>query len=196
MTPPPPSLIPPLPSRRTTWTLRQNILRALWIIFGQTLWAIFPPFRGNLLRAFGASIGRGCTFGIGVEVAIPWNLRIGDAVRVGDRVILYSLGQITLGDGCVLDYRAHLCAGTHDMADPRFPLLTPPITVGPRSFIGIDAYLAPGVALGPDSRVWPRASVYKGFPAGTTLRGNPARPVPEDLPIESASDAVPAERRA
>ena len=41
---------------------------------------------------------------------------------------------------------------------------------------GLTRSPAPLVELGDGCRVWPRASVYKGAPDGTNLRGNPAKP--------------------
>ena len=90
----------------------------------------------------------------------------------------------------VLDFRAHLCAGTHDMSDPSFPLLRPPITIGDGCLIGADAYVGPNVSLGARCHVWPRASVYKNYPDQTNLRGNPARPF--DPASEQGTD-VPGE---
>lgn len=179
---------PVAPIRHTAWTTRQNIARALWMGL-RPIWKYFASLRVPMLRLFGAKVGRNCRFASTAEVTIPWNLRVGDDCDVGHRVLLYNLGVITLGDGVVIDYHAHLCAGTHDFTDPRFPLLTPPITVGPRTFIGIDTYLAPGVSLGADCRVWPRSSVYKSFPDSTVIQGNPARAVTElRPPVGSTSD--------
>jgi putative colanic acid biosynthesis acetyltransferase WcaF len=167
--------IHPPPLRRSVWTIRQKVVRAIWGIVARPIWIVAPALRSPLLRFFGAKVGKGCRFGRSVEITIPWNLDIGDAVEVGERVILYGLGPITLGDRVVIDYRAHLCAGTHDHTDSRFPLVKPPITIGHDTFIGIDAYIAPDVSLGPGCRVLPRASVYRSFGGGVQLLGNPAR---------------------
>jgi len=163
--------------RRSAWTPKQKIIRALWGTVGRALWLLVPPARSALIRVFGGAVGPGCSFHRSVAIAIPWNLEIGSGVRVGPSAILYSLGLITIGDRTALDRRAHLCAGTHDMTDPNFPLLCPPITVGKDCLIGIDAYVGPEVTLGDGCTVEARASVYKPFPAGTRLRGNPATPV-------------------
>lgn len=151
-------------------------MRLAWAVLARPAWAMAPELRPWLLRKFGGTVGRNCAFAGSVEITIPWHVRCGDGVIVGERVILYGLGPITIGDNTVIDYRAHLCAGTHDMTDSRFPLLKTPITIGRDCLIGVDAYIGPGVELGDGCRVWPRASVYKGAPAGTCLRGNPARP--------------------
>lgn len=167
----------PEPARRSVWTPREKLVRLVWATLGRLVWLIAPGARPGLIRLFGGRCGPGCRFAGSVDILIPWNIRCGSRVRVGERSILYALGPITIGDDTVLDQRAHLCAGTHDMADSRFPLLKPPITVGARCLIGADAYIGPEVVLGDDIRVWPRASVYKSFPDGSRLRGNPARPI-------------------
>lgn len=170
-------VVAPAPARRSVWTTREKVVRMVWATVGRLAWVCVPRARGALLRAFGGSAGRGCELARSVEILIPWNVHLGSGVRVGERVILYGLGPIRIGDGTVIDYRAHLCAGTHDMSDSRFPLVKPPITVGRGCFIGLDAYVGPEVVLGDGCVVWPRAAVFKSQPAGAEVRGNPARPV-------------------
>lgn len=166
----------PPPARRSVWTARQKLVRVLWGTLGRVCWVAAPGARSALLRLFGATVGANCRLPRSVQIMIPWNIHLGSGVCVGERTILYGLGPIRIGDGTVIDYRAHLCAGTHDMTDSRFPLIKPPITIGARCFIGIDAYIGPDVTLGDGCRVWARASVYRSFPAGTELIGNPAKP--------------------
>ncbi|MEM7629258.1 MAG: putative colanic acid biosynthesis acetyltransferase [Planctomycetota bacterium] len=171
-----PSSTPP-PARRSVWTPKQKLVRVAWTLLARPAWILFPPLRARLLRSFGGRVGQRCTLPRDVEITIPWHIRIGDDVRIAERVVLYSLGVITIEDGASIDYRAHLCAGTHDMTDSTFPLLKPPITIGAGTFVGLDAYIGPGVELGRSCRVWPRASVYKSAPAGTHIAGNPGRSV-------------------
>ncbi|MEZ6242476.1 MAG: DapH/DapD/GlmU-related protein [Phycisphaerales bacterium] len=183
-------------SRKTPWTLKENIARVMWMTFGKVGWTLLPPARSTLIRLFGGKVGRACRFASRVEVTIPWNVRIGARVQVREGAIIYSLGPITIGDDSVLDARAHLCAGTHDMTDPTFPLVKPPITLGERCFVGIDAYIAPEVELGDGCRVWPRASVYKSFPDGACLKGNPARPIDPEQEVADERRLVGEERAA
>lgn len=179
----------PAPPRRSTWTFKQKLARVAWGSIGRLVWILAPSARPGLIRLFGGKVGPGCVFARDVDIIIPWNLDIGAEVQVGSRVILYSLGPISLGENVVLDYKAHLCAGTHDFTDPAFPLVAPPVRIGSGCFVGMDAYIGPGVVLGPGCRVWPRASVYRNWPAGTQLRGNPARAV-------TAADEIPDRERA
>ena len=164
------------PARRSAWTTRQKVIRLLWGTIGRLAWCI-PTFRSPVLRMFGASVGRGCHFARRIELTIPWNITIGDRVIIEERAILYSLGRITIGSDSVIEVRAHLCAGSHDLRDSRFPLTRPPITLGAHCRIGIDTFVAPGIELGEGCIVMHRASVYSSHPAGTTLVGNPARPI-------------------
>ena len=162
------------PARRSAWTLKQKIIRLLWGTLGRAGWQV-AMLRAPLLRLFGGTVGVRCRLARRIELTIPWNISLGDDVVVHERAILYSLGAITIGSGTIIDVRAHLCAGSHDMRDTRFPLTRPPISVGAGCRIGVDAYLAPDVTLGDNCVVQHRASVYKSFPEGSILVGNPAR---------------------
>ncbi|MDP7005591.1 MAG: hypothetical protein QF718_05210 [Phycisphaerales bacterium] len=163
------------PKRRTAWPIVQLFLRVLWGTFGRLLWTMFPFCRSFILRLFGATVGKNCTFARTVQVTIPWNLVIGNNCHFADYSILYALGLITIGDGVRVDIRAHLCAGSHDMKDTTFPLIRPPITIGSGSYIGVDSYIAPNVTLGPNVIVHPRASVYRNYADSVELQGNPAK---------------------
>lgn len=168
----------PPPARRSTWTSRQKLVRVAWGVLGRPLWVLLPGARSGLLRWFGARVGAECRFGRDVAITIPWTLDIGDGVEVADRAILYSLGPIRIGDRTRIDVRAHLCAGTHDMNDSRFPLLRPPIEIGADCVIGLDAYVGPDVVLGDGVTVAPRASVFRSFAGPGTLAGTPAAAEP------------------
>ena len=176
---------PPPPARRSAWTTRQKIVRVVWTTIGRALWRLLPGARPALIRLFGGSAGKGCSLATHVAIAIPWNIHLGERVTVADHAILYSLGPISIGDDSVIDPFAHLCAGSHDHTDPAFPLTTPPISLGARCFVGADAYIGPGVALGDGCRVLARASVHSSRPEGTTLAGNPAKPVTDSTPEPS-----------
>ncbi|MAA52835.1 MAG: colanic acid biosynthesis acetyltransferase WcaF [Phycisphaerae bacterium] len=162
------------PARRSAWTTRQKIVRVVWATIGRICWQV-APLRAPVLRLFGGTVGRDCRLARSIDILIPWNISLGDRVHIGEHVILYALGPISIGSGTVVDVRAHLCAGSHDMHDTRFPLTRPPITIGEDCFIGVDAYIAPEVELGDRCRVRHRASVYRSFPPETVLEGNPAR---------------------
>lgn len=163
------------PKRKSVWTPKQKLIRLVWGTLGRLLWIAVPGARSSILRLFGAQIGNDCSLARDIDIVVPWNICLGDGVIVENHAILYSLGMITIGNRCVLDSKAHLCAGTHDMTDPLFPLIRPPITLGEGCFVGFDAYIGPDVTLGDGTIVHPRTSVYRNTKPGTIWRGNPAK---------------------
>lgn len=160
------------------WTRREQIGRIAWA-FAKPLFSLSPRplwgWRRNLLRLFGARVGHHAHVYPSVRITIPWNLALGEYCAVGDRVILYALGPISIGARATVSQGAHLCAGTHDWHDPARPLLKPPISVGDDAWICADAFLGPGVAVGNGAIVGARAVAMKDVPENMIVAGNPAR---------------------
>lgn len=165
----------------TTWTLKQNLSRALWMLVGRLMFRCtfhnWYGVRRAILRAFGARIGRGAKLRPTVRIEIPWNLDIGADALIGDYAILYALGPIAIGDRTVISQYAHLCAGTHDYSSRVFQLLRPPIRVGADCWIATDAYVGPGVTVGDKAVLGARSSAYKDMDSGMIYVGNPAKPI-------------------
>ena len=125
------------------------------------------------------------------HIYFPWNLTVGDYAAIGEDALVYNLGPVTLGARVTVSQRAHLCAGTHDYADPAMPLEKPPIAVGAQAWICADAFVGPGVTVGDGAVVGARAVAVKDVPPWTVVAGNPARPVrPRPRPADPASDAA------
>ena len=175
--PPPPH--PRLPRHVSAWTTRQKLGRLAWAAVQMTAFRLsfhnWYGLRAGLLRAFGARVGRGVRVRRTVRVEIPWNLTLADDVIVGDGVILYALGPITLGPRTMVSQHAHLCAGSHDYRQAEYPLLRPPIVVGADCWIAADAFVGPGVTVGDRAVVGARSAVFKDVPAGMVVGGNPAK---------------------
>ena len=159
--------------------------RVLWML-SRPLLRLIPRFfyelRNTILRAFGARIGKAVRIYPNVDIFFPWNLEIGDEVTVGPGVQLYSLGKIIIGDGTMISYGAHFCAGTHDYTKTNLPLLKPEIRLGQGIWVCADAFIGPGVEIGDFSIVGARAVVLKSFPEFSILGGNPAKRI-KDRPL-------------
>lgn len=160
------------------------------VLLARILWRLCHPvfrfsprplwgWRRMLLRAFGARVGRGAHIYPTVRITMPWNLAIGEDAAVGDRAILYALGPITLGARATVSQGAHLCAGTHDIADTARPLLTPPIVIESDAWVCADAFVGPNVVIGSGAIVGARGVAVKNVAPGTIVAGNPARLVRE-----------------
>ncbi len=170
------------PPRKSPWSVKAKIIRALWGVSELVLWKLSPApmtgFRNSMLRFFGAKVGKGVRIHPSVKVIIPWHIEIGDHVTVHDRAILYALGQITIGEGSEIGPLTHLCAGTHDFTDPKFTLLRQPITIGSHCVLGAASFVAPNVTLAEGTTLAPRAALYADSAPRTHYQGNPAKAVP------------------
>lgn len=153
---------------------------ALWVAV-KALFFLTPvpwpsAWRAQLLRAFGARIGRGVVIRNFVNITYPWRFEAGDFVWLGDEAMILSLAPVVLKSNVCVSQRAFLCTGSHAFRAPAFDLLTKAITVHERSWIAAQAFVAPGVEIGPDSMVCAGSIVLASVAAGTVVAGNPAAP--------------------
>lgn len=164
-----------------SFSFYNRLARLLWSSVQATLFRFSPrPFhswRNFLLRLFGASVGRGAHIYPKVNIWAPWNLKIGDEAGVGDRVILYSQGQISIGSRAVVSQGAHLCAGTHDYNNPCFPVVTKPITIGSNVWIAAEVFIHPGVEIGEGAVIGARSVVIADMPQWMVCSGFPCKPL-------------------
>jgi len=150
------------------------------------LWAlVWPLFRFSprpmfgwrrwLLRCFGASVAADAHVYPSTRIVIPWNLSLGAGSALGEDVLVYNLGPVSIGAQATVSHRAHLCAGSHDYRDPALPLLRLPITIGAQAWVCADAFVGPGVLIGEGAVVGAAAVVVRDIEAWVVVAGNPAR---------------------
>lgn len=138
---------------------------------------ILYGWRRFLLRLFGARIGRGVLIRPSVEITYPWNLSIGDYSWVGDRVVLYTLGKISIGSHSVVSQRSYICAGSHNPDSVAFDIFASPISIGDECWLAADVFVAPGVSIAHGTVVGARSTVRGDLPGGMICHGDPARPI-------------------
>lgn len=159
---------------------RHKALRALWYLVEATLFRLplrrMDVWRVSLLRLFGARIGRQCLVRRTARIEIPWHLELGDRVVLGDRVIVYCLGRVSIGSDTMVSQGAHLCAGDHDFEHPDRPLRRVPISIGSNCWIAAEAFVGPGVEIGDGTILGARAVAVRDLPSWTVCVGVPARP--------------------
>ena len=146
---------------------------------------VFYGWRRFLLRLFGARIGVGVLIRPSVTVTYPWKLSIGDWSWVGDRVTLYTLGEITIGDNAVVSQHSYLSTGSHDYGHPSFAIYAKPIHVEPEAWVAAQVFIGPGVTIGRGAVVGACSVVFKDVPPMVVCAGNPlkvlrARPTPSE----------------
>ncbi len=165
----------------SSFSLSHRLARALWQLSWLLLarWTPRPlhAWRGLVLRAWGARLGKGCLIYADALIWAPWQLTMGDGACIGDRAEIYNVAPITLGARAVVSQQAFLCTASHDHRRPDFPLTTAPITLGERAWVAARAIVLPGITIGAGAVVGAGSVVTRDVPAGCTVAGNPARVV-------------------
>jgi putative colanic acid biosynthesis acetyltransferase WcaF len=159
---------------------RSGLTVQVWWLVQATFFRGSPqlmyPFRRWLLRLFGAQIGKGVIVRPSAKLTYPWKVTIGDYSWIGDDVVIYSFGQISIGKNVVISQKSYLCAGTHDYRSASFDIQGFPITIEDEAWVGADVFVAPGVTVGRGAVVGSRSSVYTNLPPMMVCLGSPARP--------------------
>lgn len=160
-------------------SLSNRAARALWGVVWVLLFRPSPrslhAWRRALLRLFGARLGAGVRVYASARIWAPWNLAMGDFSVMGDQVDCYTVDRIEIGAHSIVSQYTFLCTATHDIDQPRFPLVTAPIAIGPQAWVAADVFIGPGVTVGEGAVVGARASVFKDVPPWAVVGGNPAR---------------------
>lgn len=160
---------------------RSAVYVQIWWFVEGTFFKFSPQFlygfRRWVLRFFGAKIGEGVIIRPSVKVTYPWKVTLGDHVWIGDDVVLYSLGEIVVGDNTVISQRSYICAGDHDYTNSSFAIRANPVHIGQSNWIATDVYVAPGVTIGNGNVIGARSSVFKDLPDSMVCLGSPCRPI-------------------
>ena len=160
----------------------------LWWIVQDTLFRWSPQFmygwRRFLLRLFGAKVGKRVLIRPTAKVTFPWKVKIGDHSWIGDDVVLYSLGEIEIGNNVVISQRSYICTGSHDYTKIDFPIFAKKIVIEDEAWLATDVFVAPGVRIGRGTVVGARSSVFKDLPPGKVCIGNPAKPIKDRITNE------------
>lgn len=172
------------------YSRKEQALRIAWA-FGRWLLRLSPypcyAWRRGVLRLFGARVGRHARVTASTHIYMPWNVEIGEWAAIGTEVFIYSLGKVRIGARATVSYRSHVCAGTHDFADPTMPLLKPPVTIEEDAWIGTDAFIGPGLTVGRWAIVAARAVVVKSVQPYTMVGGHPAQVIGQRPPMKKSA---------
>jgi putative colanic acid biosynthesis acetyltransferase WcaF len=175
------SVMPPVARHQPSFSLRNKAARVAWGLCWLLLARWTPPalhgWRCWLLRLWGAQVGASARIYASVRIWYPANLEVGEGSVLGPRVRCYNQGRITIGRRVVVSQDASLCASTHDVIDPRFPLLLRPIHIGDHAWIAAEAFVGPGVRVGAGAVLGARGVAMFDLAPWTFFSGNPAQPL-------------------
>lgn len=159
---------------------RIKIQLGLWF-FVQNLFFKYPvlpsKFRPNLLRLFGASVGRGVLIRRGVRIHFPWNLEIEDECWIGEEVWFINHEKITIGSNVCISQRSIICSGGHDYRSASLEYAHKPVVIKDGAWVCLDAKVLPGVTIGECSVVSAGEIVRKSLPDYSMLVGGQVRQI-------------------
>ena len=147
----------------------------VWLLF--CYWTPKPAngLRLLILKMFGATIHGRPFVHQRARIQIPWHLTLHDRACLGDRVNVYSLGEVVIHAHATVAQEAYLCTGTHDFNQPELNLITSKILIGANSFIGARAFVLPGVKIGESAIIGACSLVSKDVEPFTVVAGIPAK---------------------
>jgi len=132
--------------------------------------------RDRLSDITGKSIDRSTT------IFAPFYTNFGKFIQIGKNVFInhacsfLDMGGITIEDGALIGPRVNLITENHSLdPDQRSALLTNPIRIKQKAWIGAGATILPGVTIGQNAVVAAGAVVSKDVPDNTVVGGVPAK---------------------
>jgi len=166
-------------ARGASFPLRHRLLRAAfqlaWVLLARWTPPMWQRWRVLVVNAFGARVHASANIAASARIWFPPNLVMAESACLGPRTICYCMARIEIGAHAVVSQGAHLCAGTHDIDDPAFTLVTQPISIGARAWVASDAFVGPGVVMGEGAVLGARAVSFSSLAPWTVHVGNPAR---------------------
>lgn len=158
--------------KRVVW----NITAAL--LFRPFITPAFRKWRIALLRLFGAKVEWDANVYASVKIWAPWMLQMGHHACLGPEVICYNQDCVILEDEAVVSQYSYLCTAGHNvnmMNTADKSLITVPIILKCKSWIGARSFIGMGVEIGEGAVVGATASVYKSVEPWSVVGGNPCK---------------------
>lgn len=173
------------------YPLKWYIRRAAWDMVQATVirfsFRRAHRWRRFWLRRFGATVPSNSGTKASTIIKHPWIFTMGEHSMLSERVEIYNLGPVSIGDHTVLSQDVYICAGTHDYRDETLPLIRPRVDIGKGVWICAGAFVGPGVAVGDNAIVGAKAVAMRDVPPRTIVSGNPAKVV-KDRPVPGATN--------
>jgi putative colanic acid biosynthesis acetyltransferase WcaF len=134
-------------------------------------------FKINLLKLFGARIGKGLVIKPRVRIKNPWRLVIGDNCWIGESAWVDNLDHVEIGDNVCISQGVILLTGNHDYTVSNFPYRLGRIKIETGAWIGARSVVCPGVTCKSHSILTVNSVATKDLEEWTIYSGNPAAPV-------------------
>lgn len=164
-------------SRYRRWRLRQ---RGAYIPGGAWLRAIeVPRYAERITLEAGVALDRGVTLLVsGSEKSSP-AIHIGRGVYVNRYTIIDASSSVHIGDDCMIGPFCYITDHDHSLGSDGRPssgeLISRPVVIGPRTWIGAHVTVLKGVKIGEGAIIGAGSVVTRDVPPHAVCVGNPAR---------------------
>ena len=111
---------------------------------------------------------------------LGFNIKLGKDVLVNYNCTFLDTAEISVGDYTMIGPDCHIVTAIHPIKGIErrdWKVRGEPIHIGKDVWLGANVTILPGVTVGDDCVVGAGSVVTKDVPAGTTVVGNPARPI-------------------
>ena len=135
----------------------------------------------------GFTTGRNCRFDLYNANTLKHNqktLFFGENCKIGDRVHIVALEKVEIGDNCLLASNIFISDTSHgsyeELSSPftnpdERDLVSKPVKIGDRVWIGENAVILPGVTIGDGVVIGANSVVNKSIENNTIVAGVPAK---------------------
>ena len=152
--------------------------RLLWYL---TSWFWFESgmlvpyaWKRNILRAYGARIGKRVVVKPRVQIKYPWKLTIGDHAWIGEHAWIDNLDLVEIGANACISQGALILSGNHDYSKASFDLMVKPIRIEEGAWIGAKSVVTQGVTVGSHAVLTVSSVASSDLEPYGIYRGNPA----------------------
>ena len=128
----------------------------------------------QLLKLFGARVGKGVLIKPSVNIKYPWLLEIGNYVWIGENVWIDNLAKVTIANNVCLSQGAMLLCGNHNYKKSSFELMVGEIVIEDGVWIGAKSIVCPGVICKTHSILTVGSVANKNLEPYSIYKGNPA----------------------
>jgi putative colanic acid biosynthesis acetyltransferase WcaF len=127
----------------------------------------------QILRLFGAQIGKDVRIKPCISIKYPWKLKLGDHSWLGDCYI-ENLEEVIIGKNVCVSQYALLLTGNHNYSLTTFDLITKPIILEDGVWIAAKATVCPGVTVKSHAVLTASSVATKDMDSYYIYQGNPA----------------------
>ena len=126
-------------------------------------------------------VGEGCYYLDQIVWLNGENIEMGDGVGFNYGCYVNGFGGLVIGDGAIFGPYTMIHTANHKIDDPTRPIpeqgweTSPPVHVGPQSWVGMGACILPGVQIGEGCVIGAGSVVTSELEPYSVAVGNPAK---------------------